>query len=350
MKALRLDEPLRFSYVDVPPPAVGDEDVLVAVQACGICGSDLHGFDGTSGRRTPPLILGHEAAGVVAAVGSRAGAWREGDRVTFESTFFCGSCRACSAGRHNLCERREVLGASFAGHRRDGAFAELVVVPGRSLVRLPDGLTFERAAFGEPLAVALHAVGLAGDVEGATVAVVGTGVIGLLLVQALRLAGAGRTIGLDLDDGRLDLARRLGADAALRADHPDVERDVAALTDGRGADVVIEAVGVSETIRAAVTLTRRGGTVVLVGNLVPVAELPLQEVVTRELTLRGACASSGELETAVELLASGAVDCDPLISAIAPLHEGQLWFDRLHAGTSGLVKVILTPVVGAIPT
>ncbi len=335
MKALRLDAPMRFSYLDVPPPAVGDEDVLVAVRACGICGSDLHGFDGTSGRRTPPLILGHEAAGVVAAVGSRAGPWREGDRVTFESTFFCGSCRACTAGRRNLCESREVLGASFGGYRRDGAFAELVVVPGRTLVRLPDGLTFERAAFGEPLAVALHAVGLAGNVEGATVAVVGTGVIGLLVVQTLRLSGAGRVIGLDLDDRRLDLARRLGADAVIRADRPEVERGLADLTDDGGADVVIEAVGVSKAIRTAVMLTRRGGRVVLVGNVEPIAELPLQEVVTRELTLIGACASSGELESAVELLASGAVDCDPLISAIAPLARGAAVVQPPARGSAG---------------
>ena len=216
MKALRLDDLLTLSYVDVPDPIVGAEDVLVAVRACGICGSDVHGFDGTSGRRTPPLIMGHEAAGVVVATGEAVAGWREGDRVTFESTLSCGSCPACLAGRSNLCERREVLGASFPGYRRDGAFAELLVaVSAGTPVRLPGGLSFEHAAFAEPLAVALHAVGLAGDLEGATAAVVGTGVIGLLTIQALRLAGARSVIGIDLDDGRLELARRLGADPRL---------------------------------------------------------------------------------------------------------------------------------------
>ncbi len=264
--------------------------------------------------------------------------WQPGDRVTFESTLSCGACPACLGGRANLCELREVVGASFPGYRRDGAFAELVAVPGRALVRLPDGLSFERAAFAEPLAVALHAVELAGDVEGATAAVVGTGVIGLLTIQALRLAGAARVIGLDLDQQRLELARRLGADAVFRPGDRGL--------DSAFADVVIEAVGVAASIRTAVACARRGGRIVLVGNVTPAVELPLQAVVTGELTLVGSCASSGELERGLELLASGAVEVDPLISAVAPLAEGQAWFDRLHAATHGLVKVILTPPNG----
>jgi L-iditol 2-dehydrogenase len=346
MKALRLDDLLTFSYVDVPDPAVGDEDVLLAVRACGICGSDVHGYDGASGRRTPPLIMGHEAAGVVVRTGSEVTGWHPGDRVTFESTLSCGACPACLAGRSNLCEHREVVGASFSGYRRDGAFAEHVAVPGRALVRLPDELTFERAAFAEPLAVALHAVGLAGDVAGATAAVVGTGVIGLLAVQALRLAGAARVIGIDLDEQRLELARRLGADVTVRADDEQLGGGVAEATGGRGADVVVEAVGIAAAIRTAVACAGRGSRIVLVGNVTPAVELPLQAVVTGELTLVGSCASAGELEDGLELLASGAVDVDPLISAVAPLAEGQVWFDRLHAATHGLVKVILTPPNG----
>jgi L-iditol 2-dehydrogenase len=346
MKALRLDDPMVFSYADVPVPTVAPGDVLVSVRACGICGSDVHGFDGTSGRRVPPLVMGHEAAGVVVRAGADAGPWREGDHVTFDSTLFCGACPCCLAGRTNLCEQRQVVGASFPGYRRDGAFAELVAVPGRALVRLPHELPFERAAFAEPLAVALHAVELAGEVADATVAVVGTGVIGLLAVQVLRAAGARRVIGIDLDAQRLDVALRLGADVALRADDDGLHLAVAEATEGRGADAVIEAVGVAAAIRTAIACARRGGRVVLVGNITPVVEMPLQAVVTGELTLVGSCSSSGELVRSVELLASGVVDVEPLTSAIVPLEEGALWFERLHAGTPGLLKVILTPPGG----
>ena len=346
MKALLLDALATFSYVDVPTPSFGEEEVLVAVRACGICGSDVHGFDGTSGRRTPPLVMGHEATGVVVRVGSDAGGWREGDRVTFDSTTFCGACPACLGGRTNLCESRAVLGSAFSGHRRDGAFAELVAVPGRSLVALPDGLTFERGAFAEPLAVAVHAVGLAGDVGGKTVAVVGTGVIGLLVVQALKVGGARRVIGIDLDAQRLELARQLGAEVTIQADDHHFARSVADATDGVGADAVIEAVGVSAAIHTAVGCTRRGGRVVLVGNITPLVELPLQLVVTGELTLVGACASAGEFGRSVELLAGGAVNVDPLISAVAPLADGPFWFERLHAKEPGLLKVLLTPPDG----
>ncbi len=339
MKALCLDDLLTFSYGEVPDPVLGEADVLVAVRACGICGSDVHGFDGSSGRRTPPLVMGHEAAGVVARVGAAAGGWSPGDRVTFESTLSCGACRACLAGRNNLCEQREVVGASFPGYRRDGAFAEYVAVPARALVRLPDALAFEHAAFAEPLAVALHAVGLAGDVKGASAAVIGTGAIGLLTIQALRLAGARRVVGVDLDPERRELARRLGADEVFGPGDEGLGQAFA--------DVVIEAVGVSAAVATAVACTVRGGRIVLVGNVTPLVELPLQALVTGELTLVGACASSGELGHGLELLASGAVDVEPLLSAVVPLAEGQAWFDRLHAADSGLVKVVLTPSAGA---
>ena len=347
MKALRLDEKSTFSYVDVPVPSVGPDEALVAIHACGICGSDVHGADGTSGRRTPPLIMGHEAAGVVVRVGRDAGSWKEGDRVTFDSTAFCGTCPACLGGRSNLCEQRAVLGSSFSGFRRDGAFAEFAAVPARGLVALPDGLSFERAAFAEPLAVALHAVSLAGDVVRKAVVVVGTGVIGLLVVQALRVAGAGRVLGIDLDSRRLELARRLGADATFRADEEHLVRRVVEATGGRGADVVIEAVGVSAAIQTAIGCARRGGRVVLVGNVMPTIDLPLQAVVTGELTLVGACASAGEMGRSVELLAGGSIDVDPLMSAVAPLADGSHWFEQLHAAPPGLLKVVLIPPHGA---
>ena len=343
MKALLLEDRKHFSYADVPVPAVGPDEVLIDVRACGICGSDVHGMDGSTGRRMPPLVMGHEASGVVAAVGAAVTDWTEGDRVTFDSTLYCGSCTSCLAGESNLCTRRRVVGVSCGDYRQDGAFAEYVVVPGRVLTRLPDGLTFERAVFVEPLSVALHGIGLAGAGSDDSVVVVGTGVIGLLVVQALRAAGAARVIGIDLDPGRLELARRLGADAVFRADRSDAEAAVRDSTGGKGADAAIEAVGIAQAIGTAIRCVRTGGRVVLIGNLKPTVEIPLQTLITRQLTVVGSCASAGEYPAAVDLLASRKIDVDPLISAVAPLAHGSTWFSRLYDGEPDLLKVILTP-------
>ena len=158
MKALVLEEYKRFAYEDVPAPEPGPGEVLVAVKACGICGSDVHGMDGSTGRRRPPIIMGHEAAGTIARVGTGVSGWETGDRVTFDSTIYCGQCEFCRRGLINLCDRRRVLGVSCEDYRRDGAFAEFVAVPQHILYRLPDGLTFEQAALVEPFAIAMHAV------------------------------------------------------------------------------------------------------------------------------------------------------------------------------------------------
>ncbi|MBC7335058.1 MAG: alcohol dehydrogenase catalytic domain-containing protein, partial [Clostridia bacterium] len=158
MKALVLTAYKQLEIQDVPTPEPGAGEILVRVRACGICGSDVHGFDGSTGRRRPPIIMGHEASGVVAKIGDGVSRFRPGDRVTFDSTIYCGRCEFCRQGRINLCENRRVLGVSCAEYRQDGAFAEYVVVPEHIAYRLPDSVSFEQAALIEPLSVALHAV------------------------------------------------------------------------------------------------------------------------------------------------------------------------------------------------
>lgn len=346
MKALALQEYLKFAMVDVPEPEVGADDVLIAVRACGICGSDVHGMDGSTGRRRPPIVMGHEAAGVIAAVGRNVTAWRAGDRVTFDSTVYCGECWYCRRGLINLCDNRRVLGVSCEDYRRDGAFAEYIAVPQRILYRLPDSLTFEQAAMVEAVSIAVHAVGRAPAALGDTAVVVGAGMIGLLTVQALRAAGCGRVIAVDVDPAKLDLARRLGADVGLKADGgEDVAAAVRDLTEGRGADLAYEVVGIAPTIKTAAACLRKGGSLGLIGNLSPSVELPLQAVVTRQLNLIGSCASCGEYPACLDLIAKGVLDVDALISAVAPLEEGAAWFERLYKKEPGLMKVILRPAV-----
>jgi L-iditol 2-dehydrogenase len=343
MKALVLTAYKQFEIQDVPDPRPAAGEVLVVVKTCGICGSDIHGMDGSSGRRIPPVIMGHEAAGVIAEVGPGVEGWSAGDRVTFDSTVYCGRCWFCRQGHINLCDNRRVLGVSCGEYRRDGAFAEYVVVPQHILYRLPEGLTFERAALVEGLSIAVHGVNQTALRLNDTAVVVGSGLIGLLVIQALRAAGAGRILAVDIEEGRLEMALKLGADEALHAGQVDVAIEVAKRTEGRGADVAIEVAGFSSTVQTAVASVRKGGQVTLVGNLAPKIEFPLQAVVTREITINSSCASTGEYPACLDLLTRGTVRVDPLISAVAPLAEGAKWFGSLYRREGNLFKVILQP-------
>ena len=343
MKALLLDEYRHLAVVDVPMPEAGPGEVLVRVAACGICGSDVHGYDGSSGRRIPPVVMGHEAAGVVAAVGDGVSGFAVGDRVTFDSTVFCGECSFCKRGEVNLCEQRQVMGVSCGEYRRAGAFAEYIAVPARIVYRLPDALGFSEAAMLEAVSVALHAVRVAEMQGGETAMVIGAGMIGLLVLQAARAAGSARVISADIDATRLRMATDVGADGVIEASGEALVSEVMRLTGGRGVDVVFEAVGRDETVGAAIDCVRKGGTVVLVGNIAPKVTLPLQKVVTRQIRLQGSCASAGEYPEAIRLIAEGTIKVAPLITAVAPLSDGPRWFERLYGREPNVMKVVLDP-------
>src|SRR5271165_3987819 len=221
MKALVLKDYKQFGFEEVPNPELGPQEVLVAVKACGICGSDVHGMDGSTGRRRPPIIMGHEASGVIAGTGKSVSGWAPGDRVTFDSTIYCGECDYCRDGMINLCNRRRVLGVSCEDYRQHGAFAEFVAVPPRILYRVPEGLPFEHAAMVEPFAIALHAVRRSPPALNDTVVVVGAGMIGLALVQALSHTGCGQLIVLDVAEDRLGLAAKCGATQTINSGKQD---------------------------------------------------------------------------------------------------------------------------------
>jgi L-iditol 2-dehydrogenase len=343
MKALVLTAYKQFQLQDLPEPAVGARDVLVRVKACGICGSDVHGMDGSTGRRQPPIVMGHEAAGVVDRVGAAVTGFRAGDRVTFDSTIYNPDSFFSRRGQINLCDDRRVLGVSCDDYRQNGAFAELVAVPDHILYTLPPAMTFEQAALVEPVSIAVHARNLTPLATGDAVAVFGAGLIGLMMIQVLKNAGAGAVIALDIDDGRLALARAVGATDVVNSGNADAVAAVRALTSGRGADVAFEAVGIEATVRAAIAAVRKGGAVTLIGNLARDVAIPLQTVVTRQLRLQGSCASAGEYPECLDLIASGKIDVDRFISAAAPLGEGASWFDRLYRREPGLMKVVLQP-------
>jgi L-iditol 2-dehydrogenase len=346
MKALLLSEYSKLEVADLPRPEAGPGEVLVQVAACGICGSDVHGYDGSSGRRIPPLVMGHEAAGVVAAVGADVSRFTVGDRVTFDSTVYCGECDFCKTGDINLCDNRQVVGVSTPEFRRAGAFAEFVTVPERIVYRLPDAMSFADAAMLEAVAVAVHAVAVTELKGGETALVIGAGMIGLLTLQAARAAGCSRVLVADVDRTRLKLAQEAGADEVILASGADLVRDVHALTEGRGVDVVLEAVGRDETVSAAVDAVRKGGTVTLIGNITPTVTLPLQKVVSRQIRMQGSCASCGEYPEVMELVSNGKIRVTPLITAVVPLSDGAAWFERLHAREPNLMKIVIDPRIG----
>lgn len=343
MKALVLEEYNHLNYRDIENPEIEAHEVLVQVKACGICGSDVHGMDGSTGRRKPPLIMGHEASGVISEVGKNVSGWNVGDRVTFDSTIYPLNDWYTRKGHYNLSDNRKVMGVSPGEYKKHGAFAEFVSVPAHILYRIPDNVSFEQAAMVEPVAVAAHAVNISKIRPGDSAVVVGAGMVGMFVINMLKIAGANPVIAIDLDENKLKLAKEFGATHAFNSSGNNVQQEILNLTKKRGTDFGFEVVGLSETVNLCINNLRKGGTAVLVGNLKPEVTIPLQKVVTTELSLLGSCAINGEYELVLDLLASGKIKVDKMISAVAPLSEGTSWFNRLYNKEPGLNKVLLVP-------
>ncbi|MBR9997937.1 MAG: galactitol-1-phosphate 5-dehydrogenase [Cyclobacteriaceae bacterium] len=343
MKALVLEAYKTLVYKEIEDPRPGSGEVKVRIMATGICGSDVHGYDGTSGRRIPPMVMGHESSGTIEELGPGVTGWKIGDRVTFDSTIYNPDDWFTKRGQYNLSENRRVLGVSCNEYKQDGAFAEYIVIPAHILHRIPDKVSFEAAAMTEPIAVALHAVNLCEADPDEKVMVVGTGIIGLLLIQVLKARGFKDIFAVDVDPGKLELASRIGANKLLNPGIDDIAYTVDRQTEFRRLGCIFEAVGIQETIDISFENIRKGGTLVLVGNITPEVKMPLQKIVTQQLRVQGSCAISGEYPEALQLLEKNKITTDLLISRVAPLSEGASWFERLYTKEKGLLKVILTP-------
>ncbi len=343
MKALVLEKYKELVYKDVPDPIIKSNEVLVRVMACGICGSDVHGLDGSTGRRIPPMIMGHEASGVIIKTGTDVIGWKSGDRVTFDSTVYPLNDWFTLEGMYNLSDNREVLGVSPGTYKRDGAFAEFISIPQHILYKIPEKVTFEQAAMVEAVAVALHSINISGIRTGDNCVVVGGGMIGIFILKLLKISGASKIIVIDINPKRLELAEKAGADHIFKSTEENLGEKIIALTNKRGADISFEAVGKSESLNVAIDVLRKGGKTILVGNVSSKVDFPLQKVVTRELKVLGSCAIRGEYEVVLDLLEKGKISVDDQISAIAPLSEGAIWFDKLYRKEENLNKIILVP-------
>ncbi len=343
MKALVLEAYNKFNFQEVEIPEIKTNEVLVKVKACGICGSDVHGMDGSTGRRIPPLIMGHEASGIIEKVGGNVKNWNKGDRVTFDSTVYPLNDWFTLKGLYNLSDNRKVLGVSPEEYKLQGAMAEYVVIPEHILYKIPDNVSFEQAAMVEPVAVAAHALSLADIKVGDSAVVVGTGMIGIFIVELLKIAGVSPVIAVDIDDKKLESAFDSGADFVINIKSEDAVSQIFELTGRRGADLAFEVVGIEPTVNFAIQSLRKGGQVTLVGNLSKEVNFPLQKVVTQQLKVQGSCAINGEYEKVLNLFSSGKIKPEKMVSAVVPLSEGAHWFNRLYNKESGLNKVILVP-------
>lgn len=338
MRSMVFIGPGEMALQDRPDPHPAAGEVVVAVRAAGICGSDVHGYLGATGRRRPGVVMGHEATGDVIEVGASVTSVQPGDRVALRSILACGVCDRCRHGQPNVCADRRGLGMQF-----DGAYAEQILVPAAMVMVMPATLSYVDGALIEPLAVAMHAVNRTPFELMDFVVVVGAGAIGLLTLLAARLRGAGSIVVTDRNEHRLAMARSLGADLAINVDTADPVTIVRNATSGRGADAVFEAVGISATVAQSLATARSGGHVTWIGNSLPTVELPMQDLVSRELTLRGTYAFNDEFDQAADAIASGWIDIRRLIERTAPLDLGPELFRQLGAAELDAVKVILVP-------
>ena len=321
MRAIIIDHPGSFRVADVPVPSPGDREVLIRVECCGVCGTDLHILAGEFPPTPYPITPGHEFAGTVAGVGPGVPFdLNVGARVAVDPSLYCGHCRKCRSGRDNLCENWAAIGDTVSG-----AFAEYVVVPANNVYLLPAHLDAQLGAMAEPLACALHGMRRLGPVFGEPVVVVGAGTMGLLLIQLLVRAGAGSVAVVDRVPDRLEVARKLGAAQAVTD---------AAEFDGARFEIAVDATGVPEAIETAIDLLDRGGRMLVFG--VSPAEAAIRvspfRVYNDELAITGSMAILRSFGEAVDLLASGVVDPRPLLREPLPLDLFGEAVDKVRAG------------------
>ena len=339
MKGLVYHGPRELVWEEVSDVQLGPKDVRIKIKAVGICGSDVHGYLGITGRRTAPMIMGHEFSGVVDQVGDEVTTVFVGDRVTAQPVQFCGVCEFCVQGLTNLCTDKRFFGVLDC----NGAMAEYLAVSERLIYKLPDSLGYEAGALAEAVAVAYRGVKTAGDLTGKQVLVIGAGTIGLLVLAIVKLRGAEQVFISDLSDERLEVAKSMGADVLLNPEKGDIKQTVLELTGGKGVDISLEAVGVTPSARQSIELLRTGGHAVWIGNSAKFVEIPMQDVVTREIRVDGTFIyTHEEFGEAVELLGSGALHVEPMISLVADMKQGPELFAKLADDPGNLIKVILS--------
>jgi len=341
MKALYYSGDKKTELRHVPKPIPDDGEYLIQMASCGICGSDFEGYLGKTGRRIPPMVMGHEGAGVIVQTPKDA-KYPVGTRVVVFPNFYCGKCESCRNGLTNICDDKVFLGVM----KNNGLMVEFVTAREEFLIPFDENLSFECAALTEPMAVAYDAAAKLTDeqIAGAeSILVIGGGTIGLMILMMLKLRKAKRVVVSDPFDSRLALAKTLGADATLNPTKETFNEAVESLTDGKRFRFVFEAVGLSVTAESSIDALCTGGTAVWVGNADKMVQINMQKIVTTENKIMGSYTYTlDEFKECLELMAAGKVDATPLITDTYSLDDGVEAFLALENNPRGeKVKVML---------
>lgn len=340
MKALVYEGPGRLALKERQIPVPGPGQVQVKVMACGICGSDVHGYLGITGRRIPGVVMGHEFSGVVSAVGTDVKNAKPGDRVIVQPISACGTCRFCEEGNNNLCPDRKLLGVLEV----QGAMAEYVCVSSSQVIPMADACSFETGALAEPFAVAYAAVEKVADYAGKTVMIIGAGMIGLCILEMVKLKKPEKIIMLDLSSSRLERAKKRGADVTINPKKSDYLRAVSEATDGNMCDITIEAVGVEASANQSIEALKKNGVSIWTGVSQRKMTIDMQEIVVSQRTIIGSMNyTSQDFQKVVSLLNSGQIQTEGLITDRVGLEDAAAMFDQLHESPDSHLKAVIIP-------
>lgn len=336
MKAVVYEGPKVLIYKDVADVTPKSNEVKIKVKACGICGSDIHGYLGITGRRIPPVIMGHEFSGEVVQLGDCVDNIEVGDRVAAYPIDFCGECEMCKKGDVHLCLNKRAFGVLDI----DGAFAEYICVPSKVCFKLKDSISYKVGSIIEPLAVSYRAIAHLGDLKGKDVLIVGTGTIGLLALACVKIQNPNKIYVSDLSDTRLKIAKQMGADVIINPSVDNLQEIIMAETNNKGVDAVAEAVGVAATVKQGIEALSFGGSAVWIGISSKLIDIEMQKIVTRELTVKGTFLYGfDEFKTVVDILNEGKIDITPLLSSEISLEELPDKMKMISENPGDLIKV-----------
>lgn len=338
MKALVYEGPHQMNFHDYPECFPKKGEVKIRVKYCGICGSDLHGYTGASGRKIPPMIMGHEFSGVVTELGEGVTKFRVGDRVSVLPVRYCGECEFCRRGSVNICANRENLGVLDV----DGAFTEYICMDEKFVYGLADTVSDQEGALLEPLSVACHAVSLAQPLEGRNVLIAGTGTIGLLILMLVKASNPKHIVVTDLSEDRLALARKFGATVTVNPAKQDLGEALEAAGIRRDIEVAIECVGATPTCQQTVDYVKIQGRIVWVGNAAKMVNINMQNIVTQELKVFGSYAfTDKDFAHALKMLEEKRIPAGQIITRVVPFDKTTETFEELVKSPGKDIKVLV---------